>query len=354
MRKYFTVVLLCLLPLALLAQSGVSTSLFTGRMSYTIPIYSIEDPDFNLDIALQYSSDGFKPFQPSGFYGQDWSLIAGGCITRQVMGMPDEASYYQERKHKPKNSNDPTAMITTSVYNLGRARTYNDLKKEDVFDFKLDKRVYVDSLGLRNRGHIQSYNYVDDWMDICDYMPDIFHFNFCGYQGSFMINNAGDAVILSGDFVNIYIDENTNINRGTTKYDNSTSYPQKSMEKQNSKIKICTIDGYTYTFGIMGYERYKNNPKYYAGSLAYSVAVNKNSFISETFPVINAWYLAEITAPNGRKITFKYKMDDNDNVPNNLCSLATGYDWVEEGNDTHINYCLQRSCLLESITTSGS
>ena len=51
MRKYFTLFLLCLLPLALLAQSGVSTSLFTGRMSYTIPIYSIDDPDFNLDIA---------------------------------------------------------------------------------------------------------------------------------------------------------------------------------------------------------------------------------------------------------------------------------------------------------------
>ena len=358
MRKYFTILLLCFLPLSLLAQSGVSTSLFTGRMSYTIPIYSLEDPDFNLDIALRYSSEGFKPFQPSGCYGQDWTLIAGGCITRQVMGLPDEASYFKKRKFKIKGVSDPWAISSSAIYNLGRARSYNNLKKEDVFDFKLDKRVYADSLGIRYRGHIEDYYglWAEDWMDICDYMPDIFHFNFCGYKGSFMINNAGKAVILSGDFVeSIDIGEDTYIARNTTKNrDNTIEYPKKSMEKQNSKIKIYTIDGYTYIFGIMGYEKYKSNPKYYAGSLAYSVAVNKNGLIDETFPVINAWYLAEIIAPNGRKMAFKYKMDENDNVPNNLCSLVTGYDWAEEGEGPHVNYNLQRNCLLESITTNDS
>ncbi len=358
MRKYFTILLLCFLPLSLLAQSGVSTSLFTGRMSYTIPIYTIEDPDFHMDIALRYSSEGFKPFQPSGCYGQDWSLIAGGCITRQVMGMPDEASYFKKRKFKIKGVSDPWAISSSAIYNLGRARSYNNLKKEDVFDFKLDKRVYADSLGIRYRGHIEDYYglWAEDWIDVCDYMPDIFHFNFCGYKGSFMINNAGKAVILSGDFVEmIDIGEDTYIARSTTKNrDNTIEYPQKSMEKQNSKIRIRTRDGYIYTFGIIGYEKYKNLPKYKAGSLAYSVAVNKNGLIDETFPVINAWYLAAIASPNGRTIVLKYKMDENDNVPNNLCSLVTGYDWTEEGDGPHINYSLQRNCLLESITTSDS
>ena len=75
---------------SLQSSGGVSYHLFTGQAGYTIPIYKLEDPDFQLDIALRYQSDGFKPFQPSGFYGQDWSLIAGGYITRTVQGFPDE------------------------------------------------------------------------------------------------------------------------------------------------------------------------------------------------------------------------------------------------------------------------
>ena len=93
MRKYSTILLLLfVLPLCTMAQGGVSTSLFTGRMSYTIPIYTIEDPDFKVDLALCYSSEGFKPFQPSGNYGQDWTLVAGGCVTRSVHNTPHQWS----------------------------------------------------------------------------------------------------------------------------------------------------------------------------------------------------------------------------------------------------------------------
>ena len=84
------IVFLLLMPLSVKAQNEISTSLFTGKLNYTIPVYTIEDPDLHLDIVLRYNSDGFKPFQPSGCYGQNWTLIAGGYITREVQDIADE------------------------------------------------------------------------------------------------------------------------------------------------------------------------------------------------------------------------------------------------------------------------
>ena len=66
------------------------TSLFTGRLQVSIPIYTIDDPDFKINIALHYNAEGFKPRKHSGYVGYNWFLEAGGCITREVSGFPDE------------------------------------------------------------------------------------------------------------------------------------------------------------------------------------------------------------------------------------------------------------------------
>ena len=34
-------------------------SLFTGRMQQTIPIYTVDDPDFKMNIALHFYAEGF-------------------------------------------------------------------------------------------------------------------------------------------------------------------------------------------------------------------------------------------------------------------------------------------------------
>lgn len=48
---------------------NVETSLFTGRLNFAIPIFNLDDPDFNLNIALRYNSEGFKPTKQSGYVG---------------------------------------------------------------------------------------------------------------------------------------------------------------------------------------------------------------------------------------------------------------------------------------------
>ena len=47
----------------------VNAALFTGKINLSIPIYSLKDPDFKLDISLSYNSEAFKPRKYSGYIG---------------------------------------------------------------------------------------------------------------------------------------------------------------------------------------------------------------------------------------------------------------------------------------------
>ena len=77
---------------------SVSPSLNTGAFSFSIPIYTYKDPDFELPISLDYHYDGLKPSVHSGMAGMGWSLNYGGVITRTVRGIPDESGFNSNPK----------------------------------------------------------------------------------------------------------------------------------------------------------------------------------------------------------------------------------------------------------------
>lgn len=63
---------------------------FTGQSNTTIPIFKINVDGFTLPIYLQYNSKGVKVAEESTWVGQSWSLIAGGMISRNQIGLPDD------------------------------------------------------------------------------------------------------------------------------------------------------------------------------------------------------------------------------------------------------------------------
>ena len=75
---------------AMMRYDNSSVNLNTGTVSLTVPLVEFDDPDFDLDVSITYSSDGFKPLQPDNFVGMGWRLNCGGVITREVHGIPDE------------------------------------------------------------------------------------------------------------------------------------------------------------------------------------------------------------------------------------------------------------------------
>jgi len=74
----------------MIRYGGLTPSLYTGAMSYSLPLYTYEDPDFTIPISIDYSFDGYRPDQHSGTIGYGWRLNCGGVITREIRGLPDE------------------------------------------------------------------------------------------------------------------------------------------------------------------------------------------------------------------------------------------------------------------------
>src|ERR1044071_4041380 len=63
----------------------------TGTVQYTLPVYTIQSGSLSHGITINYSSNGVKVDEMATRVGINWSLRAGGVITRIVMDLPDDA-----------------------------------------------------------------------------------------------------------------------------------------------------------------------------------------------------------------------------------------------------------------------
>jgi YD repeat-containing protein len=66
---------------------------YVGRPSVTIPIYTINIGNINYPISLNYSSSGVKVSEIGSWVGLGWTINAGGSISRNVFGIPNELPY---------------------------------------------------------------------------------------------------------------------------------------------------------------------------------------------------------------------------------------------------------------------
>ena len=162
-----TVALICLYPLGLMAQplsnnfssnvnmaapnaaslgkyTDIPVSYFTGVPQIGVPIYTVEEGPLKLPISLSYHASGVKPNEVASWLGANWSLNAGGMVTRTVLGIRDE-----------------------------------------------------DTKGYMNYGHLLTGDPASDFnlfASFPDTEPDIFSYNFGGYSGKFFIVRSSDTL----------------------------------------------------------------------------------------------------------------------------------------------------------------
>ena len=301
---------------------NVETSLFTGKLNFAIPIYSLEDPDFDLDIALRYNSEGFKPTKQSGYVGYGWFLEAGGCITREVKGYADEMKRQD-------------AFSSVNYIGMLSFIRENEINTDKLF--ALDSSVFGSD----------DYKLGNSYFDDVDYLPDVFRFNVCGFQGAFIINNDGEAIILNGDFVKIDLSMLRDCESNT-----GTSLP---VPNTSSSITLITKDGYCYIFG--------GN----LSAIEYTISTVKDNNIPEQqVPIINTWHLTKIIAPNGRSINFYYKpraniLDNPNEFINYTDPLWSFSEYCDRfapdpkplEEDRRIRYSMTKECILDSIIING-
>ncbi|HIT46601.1 MAG TPA: RHS repeat protein, partial [Candidatus Cryptobacteroides merdipullorum] len=270
----------------------ISPSLYTGQIRLSIPFYTYKDNDFEIPVSFDYASGGTMPNDRVGILGAGWLLNTGGTITREIRGVPDDY------------------MTNAVPLQFGYA---------DVCGY------YFTAASDEEFSDVELYSLGGPWQDsmICLYVkhtgegyeffdaePDIFHFNFLGRSGSFMISEDGSIMVFGTD-------------------DNPNGF---SIEigfedgHGTSPIAVTTSDGFRYEFD--GYQNGNNTEKIYPKGRS----------------VITSWKLSRIVAPNGRTAEFDYFNTQamQSRRPASVCFAVysfSGYSWDFTGLDVGNDQC---------------
>ena len=279
---------------------NAKANLHTGMVSVSVPFYTYKDKDFEIPISFDYASDGYKPNSLSGILGHDWVLNAGGCITREVRGVPDDTHGYVQ-------------MVGT--FTVGE-ETFTGGSPCNGFYFLSKKNFPEDNyvnMTYDARDNVVFYRRIVD--TAYDVDPDIFHFNFMGYSGSFYFGYNNQVHVYHTNTYNEEFKIEMNI---TTYVGSMDPYQNDNGFWFASSIAITTGDGYKYFFGDPNPEPNDNKPYDYKdiGKFCFKgidYKTQKNPLMAPgnpaVIPVVNTWKLTKITAPNGRTVKFNYGED---------------------------------------------
>lgn len=254
----------------MIKHGGLSPDLYTGTVRAEIPIYIYTDPDFEIPVSLSYASNGYMPNTQANFVGLGWSLDAGGCITRRVQGERDDCG---------------NAGFTMN--------TMGDISLQGYYDYVASAHPhevgYGDHLFVDDKFN---YYYKSPYTNLqYETEPDVFMFSFLGCSGKFSIDPSGVAVVYD-----------SNLPSGEITVDLS----EFDREWSSSRIRMKTGDGYEYVFGGL---------TAVTDSVLMTRILSSTREYSSTEPVnCDSWYLMEITSPNGRKVNFTYKIDDETRI----------------------------------------
>ena len=194
---------------------GAKPDMNTGAIGLNIPIYTYRDHDFEVPVALCYSSQGYRPGQDPGSVGNGWHLCCGGAITREVRGLPDES---RGRKLFSKNDDGLTAEGIATILTYGRVSYWQ--VRQAVAQYNESIRPTVEGYARRHLGlselcdtvdfahdnelgseflmcsRVLDYGYYNTYIEM---EPDIYHYSFLGHSGSFILQPDGKVLLLETD-----------------------------------------------------------------------------------------------------------------------------------------------------------
>ncbi|MDD5185858.1 MAG: hypothetical protein PHS84_11415, partial [Paludibacter sp.] len=240
----------------------VPVSLFTGIPEIFIPLFTAPDKYKGFSVGLSYHAGGVRPDQHPGWMGTNWSLIAGGCISRTIKDADDEYSAI-----------DGTG--TTGFYFNYSILNTTDWNSVD----------NISSIAL----NYKSLTYKDT-------QPDEFSFYFGDYSGKFYLNQAGQWIVQCNKPVKVTFDGNFIDPPNSLIYVTGSSFLITQAQQQRTKsfksFSIYTEDGTQYIFG--------NDTT----AIEYSMPFFDQ--LHSTW-VANSWYLTKINYTNGKYIDLKYQ-----------------------------------------------
>ncbi|WP_417859479.1 hypothetical protein [Xanthomarina gelatinilytica] len=266
-------------PASITKYEQVPVSLSSGTINLNIPLYNLEENGISIPISLQYDGSGLQPNNRPSWVGSNWSLNAGGVITRVVNGIHDEI---YESDNIVGSTNNPGAFSYLDNYN------------------ELNRTNWIDYFINMNSGTL---------FGLPDLNPDEFYFSMNGYSGSFFLNHTGEWVVKSNNNAKFKIEALTVSSLGggwsaptlpekyySNDYNNEPYQDHYEIGRYFYSFKLTTPDGIIYTFGqdINAIDFTNSRP------------LNDVHELKENY-VASAWKLTKIQHPNGTEVNFNYE-----------------------------------------------
>ncbi|BFO68635.1 hypothetical protein [Chryseobacterium sp. KCF3-3] len=262
---------------------NVPVNLYTGMLDLKIPIYSLSvNPDNDINIFLSYDSSGFIPHKKSDLAGMNWSLIAGGRITRTMHGVPDE---YIGNPCQTNQSNPFGANLAGFLAGV-RKSPYTNTQVYDL-NSGAGNPTGCSTMGWK-LGPNNSLAYEGE--------PDLFNFTVQNLHGKFMIGNDGNVIVESND-PGLKVDLSQMV---VYNLNNSCRPP-------STTIKLIDSKGNKYYFG--------GSFPTYEISYPSNNANMYSEFLTST-PYISSFALSMIEFSDGKNVSFNYM---NDTLDDDFC-----------------------------------
>ena len=273
---------------------NLTPSLYTGAMTFSLPLYIYEDPDISIPVSLEYSFDGYRPSQHSGTVGYGWFLNCGGTITREVRGVPDEGTTAPS---------DPGMMYDATRGWFSTCADGESGTRPSTLIWSYHRFVGDNDDPSVNMSGIRSYDAFSDIPALVstsgqhhryDMAPDIWHFTFLGHSGSFMMLEDGTFRVYDSD-----------LPEGEVKvqYRNDINNPR------FLNFVITDGRGYKYVFECGGWSK-----TYGEGSLD----------VEGDGEAVTSLHLTRIDIPGGRSVVFTYQDDQRISSTRSYNTQKTG------------------------------
>lgn len=218
----------------------IPVSHYTGTADVSIPLYSTNQRGVELNIGLCYNTSGLLINQLPGWTGHNWTLMAGGAITRKINGRPDEIDL--------KDTNAGLDLYTWYETIWTNTTPVAIINQKDRLYTNYFTNAVNQKFNLRDSVEFAKLNDYDS-------AADIFFFNFMGISGKFFFGGDGNWKVVCDRNMDVRFDVNDSDNYIEPFQQYYTCYKQEWPEtwiKQPKTIKGFTLvdeDGNQYIFG---------------------------------------------------------------------------------------------------------
>ena len=236
----------------------IPVSYHTGRPEIKIPLYSLTARGLTLPVTLNHDASGVLLNSLPCWTGHNWTLDAGGCITRVAYGFYDDRVIDKNMYPDYGNYFETYSALSSHLTAADEANNYSWLKD-----------------------HINRLKN--------DLAPDVYFFNFMGHSGRFFLGNDGEWKVACDENIEVifdYTDTNNFIRPFISVYPGGGNQPP-------------TIKGFTL--------RDEHGTKYIFGGdtdyIEYTGYFFNMSAVETDYPwVANTWYLKRVEDRLGNEL----------------------------------------------------